>query len=111
VSEVPQQGRIHALALGLNSDYRDTSFIRNGNPPQGHHRDLGIVILQDSRGVRFCERVTPVGLPLRGPSVERARLAPSACPEGMHLRIPAPNSFELMARGGLALNSSLASLY
>ena len=35
------------------SHYRDTSLIRNSPPPSGHHRALGIVLLQGPRGAQF----------------------------------------------------------
>ena len=46
--------------LALGWDYRVTSLIRNNNPPQGHHKALGIFLLQDPRGARFFMSKVPL---------------------------------------------------
>ena len=44
----------------LGSRYRDTSLIRNPQPPQDHHKALGIGILQGPRVGRFLMSEVPL---------------------------------------------------
>ena len=40
--------------------YRGTSPIRNSNPPQDHHRALGIFLLWDARRAPFLMSEVPL---------------------------------------------------
>ena len=40
--------------------YKGTSLMRNSRPPQGHHRALGIVLMQGLRGAPFLVGEVPL---------------------------------------------------
>jgi len=51
-TRVPAQGRCLSI-VARKALYRGISLIRDINPLQGHHRALGIVLLQSPKGALF----------------------------------------------------------